>query len=378
METKFWTPSVTGQFIDCPIPYHLDTYRGCQYGCVYCFARNPVEFSRRKSKNKNFEHIVGNDPDSLGRWIDKTLKKDYDFSHGEEVAFKDRIPLKIGANADPFPSVEKALKITYRTLKILDEHDYPVEIQTKNPEILAEFADDFDDPNWVIAVTIISADEDFVSAVEPYAPSIKNRFSAIRNLVSNGKNVMVKCQPSIYPKIITDLPELVRLISESGCFAMNMEGLKITSFLTDTEKRLYLKMSHALGYDVIEYYKTNGLRKNPAEWTIGAEQTKEYLELGIKLAHTYGIKFFCADDNVGKIGDGDECCGTEVLRNYTKWCGNRRTTSFGNEASSICSRNIGMCVIDSSRTSGRKGKTINEITSQAINNSLIEQKKLFL
>ncbi len=376
MERKFWAPSVTGQFIDCPIPYHLDTYKGCVYGCVYCFARNPVEFSRRNSSHKTFAHIVGNEPKKIEEWIERTLKKEYDFTHGEEVAFKDRIPLKIGANADPFPPIERSAKITYETLKVFEKYDYPLEIQTKNPAILAEYACDFQNPNWVIAVTVISSDEEFIRIVEPHTPSIKERFDAIESLTKGGKNVMVKCQPAIYPKVISDLPEIVRKTASSGCFAINMEGLKITSFLTQRERDLYSKMSSALGYDVIDFYKQNGQRRNPAEWTIGNNETMEYLALGEELAHSYGIKFFCADDNVGKIGDSDECCGTEVLRNYTKWCGNRRTLSFGANCEK-CSENIGLCVVKSSRTNNRTGKTLNEIVGSVMQNGSSSQEELF-
>jgi DNA repair photolyase len=44
---NFWRPSVTSQFCVCPIPFHFDTYRGCSYGCLFCFARDFIEFSRR-------------------------------------------------------------------------------------------------------------------------------------------------------------------------------------------------------------------------------------------------------------------------------------------------------------------------------------------
>lgn len=377
METRFWAPSVTSQYIDCPIPYHLDTYRGCQFGCVYCFARDFTEFSRRKSVHKNFEYLIGNDPVKFDAWIKRTLEKDYDYKKANEVAFKDRIPLKIGANSDPFPRVESQQRITHSILKVLEGYDYPVEIQTKNPGILAEYSGDFIDPNWVVAVTIISADNDFVKAIEPYAPSVDERFDAIKSLTSSGKKVIVKCQPSIYPRIITDLPKLVERIAESGAFAMNMEGLKITAFASKKEFALYSAMSNALGYDVIEYYRKNGVRKNPTAWEIGDAKQKEYLELGVELAHAHGIKFFCADDDMGRIGDGDECCGTEVLRDYTKWCNNRRTMAFN--SCTACSMNFGSCIVtnESVRNKRNVGKTFDEVVNELIEKNKTLQEKLF-
>lgn len=143
-------------------------------------------------------------------------KKELDYNKPEEVAFKERIPLKIGAGADPFPYIEKKEKITYGFLKVLNEIDYPVEIQTKNPEILANYAEEFIGANWTIAVTLISVDEEFTRKVEPYAPTPQNRLNAIKKLTDMGFNVMIKIQPAIYPKILEDLPELIKEASNAG------------------------------------------------------------------------------------------------------------------------------------------------------------------
>lgn len=59
---KFWKPSVTTQFMVCPIPYHMDTYRGCTYGCLFCFARDFIQFTRRKTDHPVQSYIEGNDP----------------------------------------------------------------------------------------------------------------------------------------------------------------------------------------------------------------------------------------------------------------------------------------------------------------------------
>lgn len=45
MQEKFWKPTITSQFRVCCVPYHMDTYRGCTYGCLYCFARDLSTFA---------------------------------------------------------------------------------------------------------------------------------------------------------------------------------------------------------------------------------------------------------------------------------------------------------------------------------------------
>ena len=57
IKRKFWKPSVTSQFRVCPVPYHFDTYRGCTYGCLFCFARDFIQFTRRNSEHKLQSYI---------------------------------------------------------------------------------------------------------------------------------------------------------------------------------------------------------------------------------------------------------------------------------------------------------------------------------
>ena len=86
---KFWKPSVTTQFMVCPIPYHMDTYRGCTYGCLFCFARDFIQFTRRKTDHPVQTYIEGNYPKAFARWVERTMAKtENDYSHAEEVAFR--------------------------------------------------------------------------------------------------------------------------------------------------------------------------------------------------------------------------------------------------------------------------------------------------
>ena len=160
---NFWRPSVTSQFCVCPIPFHFDTYRGCSYGCLFCFARDFIEFSRRNqdADKRKQSYLEGNSPEGLQKWIDKVMATtDYDYTKAEEVAFKERIPVKIGATADPFPIIEKTERITYDCLKVFQKYDYPVQISTKNPEIFLSYASDFVGANIALNVSCSFCDDD--------------------------------------------------------------------------------------------------------------------------------------------------------------------------------------------------------------------------
>jgi DNA repair photolyase len=364
MEYKSWKPSLTSQFLICPIPFHLDTYRGCTYNCTYCFARDFVTFSRRNSEHKESTYLVGNDAQSFSRWMNKVDKSGYDYSKGGEVATKERIPLKIGATADPFPYVEAREKITYKVLKVLDYYNYPTEIQTKNPAVLLSYVDEFIDPNWTIAVTLISTDEEFIKVCEPNAPTAKDRLNAIKALSDSGKRCFAKIQPAIYPKILKDLPSLIKSIADSGCWAVNIEGLKVRVSMPQTEQLLFKKIGDSINLDLRDYYKKNG-KHTGSDWELSHELKLEYIGLAKELCKEYHIKLLVADNNMGAIGDGCECCGTEVLKDYKIWGNNSRTRSFGSLGYE--SEELGKCLVNFTRHSyGKDSKTMNEVAKEFI------------
>jgi DNA repair photolyase len=358
---KFWFPTLTSQFSICPIPFHMDTYRGCVNGCLYCFARDFTTFSRRNSEHREFSYLEGNRPDLFEKWVERVINSEDNFNKGNEIALKERIPLKIGATSDPFPLIEDEEKITLSILKVLEKYDYPVEIQTKNPNGLVHIMDKFKNPNWAIAVTIISTDNDFIKICEPNAPTSQERFDAIKKLTDYGIKVMVKIQPAIYPKIIVDLPNLIKAIKESGCWAFNTEGLKIRISMPKKEQLLIQTIGDYLGINMREYYKKEG-EKTGSDWEIKTEKKKEYILLADKLAKEYNLQYFVADNNMGKIGCGSECCGTQVLRNYKIWGNNKRTKYF--YIPDYCSTKLGKCYVNFGRNKKNKDKTLDYMMEQ--------------
>jgi len=375
MNTKFWKPSITSQFKVCPIPFHMDTYRGCVYNCNYCFARDLCTFSRRNSKHKQFHYLEGNRPDRLEAWIKRTLAKDYDYNKAEEVAFKERIPLKIGATSDPCPPIEVEECVTLNTLLVLDKYDYPVEIQTKNPEVLYQIVVPILSarknlgykeglPNWTIAVTLISTDEKFLHACAPNAPSAMNRLRAIKYLTDLGLPVMVKIQPAIYPKVIKDLPRLVKKIKKAGCWAFNTEGLKVRIAMPHKEQQIMQTIGDYLKYNIRDYYKTCGINTG-SDWEMTHANKMQYTELAIKLAKKHKLKYFSADNHMGCVGCSSECCGTEVLRDYKIWGQNKRTYYFPHNTILLgqpqFSGELGKCKVNFMRSSKYKDKTMSEV-----------------
>lgn len=374
IELNSWKPDLTSQFLICPVPFHLDTYHGCTYGCKYCFARDFYEFTRRNSNNPSFLYLKGLKTDSLKNWINRIIKQegDYDYTKGIEVALRERIPLKIGANSDPFPYVEKKEKITMEVLKIFNDYNYPLEIQTKNPLVLASYLDSFDlnGLNWNVAISISSNNQKIINAIEPHSLSIKDRYRGIKLLTSVGIKVMVKVQPVLYPIILNEIEHMVKEFKDAGCWAFNMEGLKIRKAMSKKEQRFYREMSNSLNFDLINFYNDENKLRNrinkSSDLELSHKKQMEYVNLGVALSKKYGIKFFASDNFIGKVGDGDECCGTEVLKDYKLNCYNIRSYYFGNMKNN--SEHLGNCIINWTRSSrnNEENNTIKDIFTKKV------------
>lgn len=382
IERKFWSPSITTQFRICPIPFHFDTYRGCQYGCIYCFARDFIEFQRRNAKNeqeRRQSYLVGNSPQGLQKWIEKVVNSDYNYAKGNEVAFKERIPVKIGATADPFPMVEKKERITYDCLKILGEYDYPVQISTKNPEIFEEYASEFVDSNVALNVSCSFCDDDIARKIEVGTISPTRRLESVNRLSKMGYKITMRLQPFILPYSEKVAESFISLLKENGVWAFQTEGLKLRLSMSPREKAIYAKIGDILGFDIINDFKQRGGRDS-GDMCYNEEDKRRVLELYNTLSRKYDIKFFNADNLVdAKYGCGSQCCGTQILRNYKIWGGCSRSLAFGDKEE-MCSKELGKVLVNFTRKakSGKMNtfKTIEECTNDYLKEQQLKRKNI--
>jgi DNA repair photolyase len=323
---RFWLPSVTSQFVICPIPFHLDTYKGCVHGCCYCFGRDLVNWTRR-TRSLLFAELEANSPRQLSGWMQRVYGRRRNFRHAATVFINERVPLKIGAICDPCPPVENELHITEETLRVLADYDYPVQVQTKNPEILRQVLQRIGPGhNIVVSVTVISLDTKWTRRVEPGAPPPQSRLEAIKGITDGlGYPVMVKVQPAVFPRVLRELPDLVAAIAKAGCWAFNTEGLKVKIAMPQNEQRIF----GALGRTVRQEYRDTVGHREGSDWVLKDEFKRQYIDLAVGLAKLYGLKYFSADNSPLGLGDGYECCGTERLRDYNVFAYNRRSQAFG-------------------------------------------------
>ena len=166
----------------------INPYRGCEHGCVYCFAR-PTHAFMGLSPGLDFESKLFAKPDAA-RLLDKELSKD---------GYQPRT-IAIGTNTDPYQPIEKQYRIMREILEVLEARGHPVGIVTKSAlvtrdiDILSRMAER---GLAKVALSVTTMDRMLARTMEPRASTPTKRLEAIRQLSDAGIPASVMVAPII-------------------------------------------------------------------------------------------------------------------------------------------------------------------------------------
>ncbi|MBN9886381.1 PA0069 family radical SAM protein [Salipiger abyssi] len=203
---------------DLPFDRTINPYRGCEHGCIYCFAR-PSHAYLGLSPGLDFETRLVARPEAP-QVLERELRaKRY------KVA-----PLAIGTNTDPYQQAERDRRIMRGCLEVLRDFRHPLAIVTKGAlverdiDILGEMAAE----GLVrVGISVTTLDADLARKMEPRAPSPRRRLAAIRRLSAAGIPVRVMASPIV--PALSD-PELERILeagAEAGATAASWIMLRL-------------------------------------------------------------------------------------------------------------------------------------------------------
>ena len=166
----------------------INPYRGCEHGCIYCFAR-PTHSYMGLSAGLDFESKLFAKPDAA-KMLDKELSRP-----GYTAK-----TIAIGTNTDPYQPIEKKWRIMRDILQVLEAHNHPVGIVTKSAlvmrdqDILARMAEK---GLAKVALSVTTLDGKLARTMEPRASTPTRRLQALRSLSDAGIPVSVMVAPVI-------------------------------------------------------------------------------------------------------------------------------------------------------------------------------------
>ena len=185
----------------------INPYRGCEHGCVYCFAR-PTHAYLGLSPGLDFESklfMKPNAPELLER----------------ELSAPGYTPrtIAIGTNTDPYQPIERRYQIMRRILEVLDRAGHPVGIVTKSALVLR----DLDILTRMakrdlvkVAMSVTTLDPKLARAMEPRAATPPRRLGALRELIKAGVPASALVAPVIPAINDAEIERILEAIAETG------------------------------------------------------------------------------------------------------------------------------------------------------------------
>ena len=203
---------------DLPFDRSINAYRGCEHGCVYCYAR-PTHAYHDLSPGLDFETRLFAKPDAANL-LQQTLA---------HPSYKPT-PIALGTNTDPYQPIEKRFRITREILQVMHQTGHPVAITTKSNRIL----DDLDiltklaeQDLTAVAISVTSLDRHVHRLLEPRAPSAIKRLDAVRKLSEAGIYVHVNIAPVVPAITDHEIEAITESAATNGASSLSIIPLRL-------------------------------------------------------------------------------------------------------------------------------------------------------
>lgn len=203
---------------DIPFDHSVNPYRGCEHGCIYCFAR-PSHAYLGLSPGLDFESRIFVKEDAPALLAAELSKPSYRCW-----------PITLGANTDPYQPVERRIALTRRILEVLSDFRHPVCIVTKSAlvardiDILAGMAKQ---RLARVAVSLTTLDRHLARALEPRAATPERRLETIAALAQAGIPTAVMTAPMIPALNDAELERLLEAAARNGARAAGYALLRL-------------------------------------------------------------------------------------------------------------------------------------------------------
>lgn len=195
---------------DLPFDQSINAYRGCEHGCIYCYAR-PTHAWLDLSPGLDFESRLFAKPDAA-RLLRDTLRK---------PGYVPKV-IALGTNTDPYQPIEADFRITRSILEVCLEARNPVAITTKSDRVLGDLdllAEMARHDLVAIALSVTTLDGAMARTLEPRAAAPRKRLAAIRTLSEAGVPTHINVSPVIPAITDHEIEALVAAGAEAGALS---------------------------------------------------------------------------------------------------------------------------------------------------------------
>ena len=209
---------------DIPFDRSINPYRGCEHGCIYCYAR-PSHAYLGFSPGLDFETRLVFKPDAASLLRAELAKPGYACA-----------PIALGSNTDPYQPVERDLGITRAILEVLAECGHPLTIVTKSArverdiDVLSAMAAA---GRCSVSLSVTTLDRSLARRMEPRASAPHRRLETIRRLTAAGIPTGVMAAPMIPFLNDAELESILEHAREAGALGASYTMLRLPLEIAD-------------------------------------------------------------------------------------------------------------------------------------------------
>ncbi|MBL8782831.1 MAG: PA0069 family radical SAM protein [Alphaproteobacteria bacterium] len=252
----------------------INPYRGCEHGCVYCFAR-PTHAYLGLSPGQDFESRLFAKP-KAGQLLAQELRK-----AGYEVR-----SMALGTNTDPYQPIDEKYQVTRDVLKVLRDFKHPVGIVTKSNRVLRDLdiLSEMASMNLArVAISVTTLDRKLARSMEPRAPTPERRIDAIRELSAAGVPTAVMAAPMIPALNDHEMEAILERAYEAGARQAGYVALRLPLEIKDLFREWLENEQPGRASHVMSLIRSmRGGKDYDAEWGKRMKGTGVYAELMAK------------------------------------------------------------------------------------------------
>jgi DNA repair photolyase len=205
----------------------INPYRGCEHGCIYCYAR-PAHAYMGLSPGLDFETKLFFKPEAAGL-LERELSNP---RYVPEI-------IHIGGNTDPYQPEERKLRVTRQLIEVLDRFNHPFSVITKSALILRDLdlLASMSKKNLVrVAISITTLDRKLARSMEPRAATPEKRLDAVKRLSDAGVPVIVMFAPCIPGLNDQEMEAVLERSAEAGAKGAGYVALRLPLEIKDLFK----------------------------------------------------------------------------------------------------------------------------------------------
>jgi len=196
----------------------INPYRGCEHGCIYCYAR-PSHAYLGLSPGLDFESRLFYKPQAAALLAEELHKKGYACR-----------PIALGSNTDPYQPVERRLGVTRSVLEVLRDFRHPVTIVSKSAliqrdlDILSEMAKE---RLAIVTISVTTLDRSLARVMEPRASTPERRLETIAALAAAGVPTGVLSAPMIPALNDSEMEQILERARIAGAVSAGYTMLRL-------------------------------------------------------------------------------------------------------------------------------------------------------